>query len=103
MLQLEAKSVKKRRMLMGCGLNDNHSSIDITNTSQGLLPPPFPPPLTNFNDGGWVRRIFWGLKFWPKGILIKSMKDVGIFWVAFQKISKKFCRCKSSEEFSWVC
>ena len=26
-------------------------------------------PLTYFNDGG-VRRIFWGLTFWPKGIFL---------------------------------
>ena len=34
--------------------------------------------LTYFNDGG-VRRIFLGLKFWPKGIFWGSMKDAGIF------------------------
>ena len=29
--------------------------------------------------GGGVRRIFWVLTFWPKGIFFGSMKDAGIF------------------------
>ena len=37
-------------------------------------------PLTYFNDGGGVRRIFLGLIFCPKGIFLGSMKDAGIFW-----------------------
>ena len=37
-------------------------------------------PLTYFNDGGGVQRIFLGLTFWPKGIFLGSMKDAGIFW-----------------------
>ena len=38
-------------------------------------------PLTYFNDGG-VRRIFWGLRFWPKGIFLGLWKTPGFFWVA---------------------
>ena len=41
-------------------------------------------PLTYFTDRG-VRRIFLGLKSWPKGIFYGSMKDAGILWVAKKK------------------
>ena len=47
-------------------------------------------PLTYFNDGG-VRRIFWGLTFWPKGIFWGLWKTPGFFWVA-----------KTTEGFFWV-
>ena len=47
-------------------------------------------PLTYFNDGG-VRRIFWGLRFWPKGIFLGLWKTPGFFWVA-----------KTTQGFFWV-
>ena len=41
-------------------------------------------PLTYFNDGGGgVRRIFWGLRFWPKGIFLGRENNTGIFWVLY--------------------
>ena len=47
-------------------------------------------PLTYFNAGG-VRRIFWGLTFWPKGIFLDLWKTPGLFWVA-----------KTTQGFFWV-
>ena len=47
-------------------------------------------PLTYFNDRG-VRRILWGLTFWPKGIFLGLWKMPRFFWVA-----------KTTEGFFWV-
>ena len=48
-------------------------------------------PLTYFNDGGGVQRIFLGLTFWPKGIFLGLWKTPGFFWVA-----------KTTQGFFWV-
>ena len=89
-------------------------------------------PLTNFNDGGGVRRIFLGLWKTP-GFSWVAKTTQGFFWVlyfssaqiknnisaiysfvfdqnqiwswhvlAFQKISNKICWCKNTEGFFWV-
>ena len=43
-------------------------------------------PLTYFNGRGGAQVIFLDLKFWPKVIFFRSMKDAGIFfWVAEKK------------------